>query len=141
MTGEDRVFTTKPAPPPHIDVTPPVIRGPIEVKRKRIANGQRRRVTLGFSISEPARVRVNLTRTTSGIRRGERCLPPKGRRGKRCRRRSSAGRAAASIGSPGAATISLGRRGLVKGAYTAKLVAADPSGNVSKPRAVKFRVR
>jgi hypothetical protein len=86
----------------------------------RVRRGKRRRYRLRARLSEPARLRVLISRRKKGRWRTRRFLT---RRGKK-----------------GVNRVSLGRLRR-KGRYRVRVRAIDASGNSSKRRAVRFRVR
>ena len=111
------------APPPDdpvLDTTAPVI-GKVKVSLKRVKRSKRKKATFRFSVNEPAKVELKLTRTVKGIRKG--------------RRRTSR-----RVHTAGKVTMKLGRP-LVKGHYRVAFKATDSASNRSKPRVVRFRLK
>jgi plastocyanin len=112
---------------------PAVSRVALTRKRFRVAprTGRARRAgtTFTFSLSEPARVRIAISRAVK--RRGRTryvaagALPRRGLKGG-ANRVSFSGR--------------IGRRALAPGAYRATISATDGAGNTSSPRRLAFRV-
>lgn len=138
IVGEDRKFTTRISQEVQ-DVTRPRIEGPVEVRLGKPRDGGRRRAEFRFSLSEPAKVRVYVTRSVTGIRRGRRCVAGGGRRGKCCHRRVAVRSDVVLFRSGGPVTVTLRGRGLSRGRYRARFMATDAAGNRSVPRLKRFR--
>jgi hypothetical protein len=116
-------------------------RTPLVAAAKRHAAG----TTFAFTLSEPARVDIAIQRALPGRRVGRTCRKPSARLRHRraCVRYVTVGtlrRSAKQGRSRVKFSGRLGRRALKLGAYRARLVATDPSGNRSKARTVKFRI-
>lgn len=159
VAGETGIFTTPPLPvePPPAEPDPPATGAtpapPATLPAGRITRAQvvqtrgpratRARVSLRLTVSTGLRVRVALTRTAPGVRRGRACVaPPRGGAAgpARCIRQVPVGRPVTRLlPRPGIHTIILGGpRGLAPGRYTA--TAAAP-GTSAPPRVVRFVVR
>jgi hypothetical protein len=141
------VATTPPAPvitPPPLgampDLVPPAFSGELSVRLTRGTLSGRKRATFRFALSEPAWVRVALTRSAKGVRSGTRCVAPT-RTGTRCSRQIFAGTTTRSITKSGAGVLALSATGLRKGSYRATLVATDAAKNHSLAKRVRFTVR
>lgn len=143
VAGADRTFKTDPVPvvvDPE-DKVAPVFTGRVTVKLAKVKRTKLRRATFGFSLNEPSTVRLKLTRTLTGHRKGGRCVTSKRGKGKRCARAVPAGKVTRAFAVGGKLKLKLGGKGFVKGRYTAILVATDSSGNSSKAKRVRFTVR
>ena len=130
-----------PPPPPLAGDPAPSFIGTITVKQTAAIRRGRKRVAFLFRLSEPASVKVTLTRPAPGVKVGGRCVAP-ARRGTACiRRKPTGGGKTQSFSRSGAGRLTLARSGLIKRRYTATLVATDRAGKRSAPRKVSFRVR
>ena len=152
VAGTDATFTTaaadggggtaptapRPGVSPDGDRVKPVLSG-LAVRLTRATRRGRRRATLRFRLSEPAAVKVVLTRSARGVRRGTRCVALL-RKGRRCTRQAPAGTTTRSM-KAGAGVLALSAAGLRRGSYTATLVATDAARNRSAARKVRFTVR
>jgi PKD domain len=100
-----------------------------------------------FSLSEAARLRIVITRTTSGLREGHDCLPPNARlariHAKHCTRTLTVGTLTRANEPQGSDSVSfsgrIGHRALSAGHYQARLSASGPGG-LSKPVTLAFDV-
>jgi hypothetical protein len=146
------------APPGAMDTEAPLISG-LSLSRKVFAVGRkptpqtaarRRKPKRGtrfrFSLSEPAEVRIEISRVWPGRRAGGRCRKParRNRGGRRCTRYVKVG-ALRRAGLPaGRRSVRfsgrIGRKPLRAARYRAELTATDASLNRSKPRRVRFKV-
>jgi hypothetical protein len=112
-------------------------------KKKKAKKGG---TTISYALSETARTVFTVELKTKGRRKkGSKCRKQtkKNRKGKRCTLWKLSGRFAhAGAGGVNSKPFSgrIGAKKLKKGSYRATLVATDPSGNVSQPRVMKFRV-
>jgi hypothetical protein len=112
----------------------------------RLARG----TTFRWTLSEPARVSISISRAVPGLRHRGRCrratarLRRTVRRRVRCTLQVSAGKPIARDGAAGAnrAFFSgrLGRRALKPGRYSARLTATDAAGNSTRSPALTFRI-
>jgi hypothetical protein len=97
---------------------------------------------LTYQLSEAATVTITVERLQTGRRSGRRCVAGR-RTGTRCTRVTKAGvlRRTSKAG-PSRIAFSgrIGRKALPVGAYRLRVVAADPSGNTSRPVNVKMRI-
>ncbi len=137
-------------------VTARLTRSRFRIGRTRtpaVAAQRRRRAPIGttfrVTLSEPAAIRIRMSRVTSGVRRGAKCVkrprkPPKGRRLRRCTRLVVDGtltRRTAKLGRNDV-TFSgrIGRKALARGRHRAEIVATDAAGNRSKPKRLSFTI-
>ncbi len=137
---------------PPVDRTPPALRD-ARLVRTRFAVGQRstasvarvvRGTVFAFTLSEPARTTVTIARRRTGVRRGTRCLTPRGRHGRACVRLSGAFTLTRPTTPAGAARIAFSGRtskgALRPGRYQARLQAQDAAGNRSRTVTLTFTV-
>jgi streptogramin lyase len=134
--GPDQTPTgggTPPPPPP--DVTPPAITG-VSLSKRRTA------VTLRFTLSEAAGVKLTLSRAAAGKRRGKACVKPakRLRRARRCTRFVRM-RSVSRSEAMGQSAIRLSTRRLRTGRYRLVLTAVDAAGNAAKPVSRSFTKR
>lgn len=102
--------------------------------------------TFGFTLSEPAALKLTITRATIGRRVGKACRPTS--RANRSRRRCTYDKVVTTIRRPslkaGAAKVAfsgkVGARRLTNGTYEAVFVATDAAGNASKPLTLRIKV-
>jgi len=102
--------------------------------------------TFSLSLSEPASLRIVVTRATSGRRVGKTCRPLT--RANRKKRRCTYDRVVTTIKRPGlragrakiAFSGKVGKRRLPVGPYKAAFVATDAAGNASKARTLRLEV-
>jgi len=101
--------------------------------------------TFQYTLSEPATVRVVISQTRSGRRKGKRCLAPtrKLRKARKCTRTSVKG-TLTRTSHQGANRVAfsgrIGSRKLAPGRYQATLTATDPAKNASKPKTIAFTI-
>ena len=140
----------RPAP----DTTPPTLSASLKNKRFRVGKGtslfgaRKKRAPVGttfrYTLSEAARVTIQLQRALPGVKRGKRCLKPsKRRRGKRCTRFVRVGQLVRE--SPkGKSQVPFNgrikRKALKPGKYRAVVSAVDAAGNRSAARNLNFQV-
>jgi hypothetical protein len=150
--GADRTFST----PETTDRTAPVFlaaslkpaafaidrRG---MPERTVSSAVRKGTTFRYRLSELARVVFTIERVLPGRRVKGRCVKPtrSNARKPKCNRFLLVGRFAMQAAT-GTNTKRfsgrIGRKTLRVGRYRATLIAKDPSGNVSKPRRLNFRV-
>jgi streptogramin lyase len=132
----EQTATTPPLP----DTTPPAITA-ASLSKTRIRAGTRS-VSLRFTLSEPASLRLTLSRAAAGKRRGKGCVkpPPRLRRAKRCTRFVRV-RVASGNGTGGAISLAISTRRLRPGRYRVVLDATDAAGNKALPVTRSFTVR
>ena len=120
-----------PPPPDTTDRTPPVVSG-LSLKPKRLSLRKLRSTGLGFSLSEPATVKVAVQRVVKGRRKRGRCVTkPPPRRGARCVKTTTVKRVTATLpAGPAQLRIAL-RRPLSPGSYRVTISATDQAGNRS----------
>ncbi len=154
VTGADRTFTTAapavapppPPPPPPPSAGPDTVApklGKVTVKLGKATKRGRKRPSFAFTLSEPASVKLTLTRPAAGRLKGKRCVKPtpKLAKNKRCTRQVPVSTTTRSLTKAGASTIALAASGVAKGKYLATLVATDSAKNASVPAKVSFTVR
>jgi hypothetical protein len=126
---------TTPPPPPPPDKTAPVISAVSLTKTSA-------RVRLTFTLSEPATLKIDVSRAARGQRHGKSCLKPNVRRkkAKRCTRWLRV-RALGGNGVAGLNTIQLNTGKLRKGSYRVVFSATDAAGNRSVRVTRTFRIR
>jgi hypothetical protein len=141
------------ATPALLDTTAPVLTrlraAPASFAVRSAASGGKKATggtTLGFTLSEAAKVTIALQREVAGHRSGARCVagaPTRGSRAKRCTALRAAGSITAA-GRAGANTTAfsgrIGKRALAPARYRASATAADATGNKT-PAAVTLRLR
>jgi hypothetical protein len=142
--------------PPAVDRTAPILsrlgmlRRLFLVSRRatalRAGASLRRGSAFRYTLSESARVTFTIQRLLPGRRVGRRCLAATRARRRRPRctralRRGTLVRANVRAGRRSTPFSGrLGRRPLAAGSYRAVLRATDASGNVSRPRSLRFRI-
>lgn len=138
---------------PPLDTQAPLIGGfratPSVFALARVATPVATRVPRGtrfrYTLSEPARVTLNLQRARPGRRSGRRCVAPSPRlrQANRCIRFSTVG-TLRRTGTKGVNSIRftgrIGKRALRAGRYRAVISATDPAGNRSRLRSAGFRI-
>jgi hypothetical protein len=154
--GVDQTFKTVAVPtPPKSILRPTLTSVSLTNKRFRVAKPATaifaRKAPLGttfrFTLSEPAKVTIKITKTAPGLRRGHSCLAPTARlrhkHAKRCTRTLTLGTLTRSRERKGANRIPfsgrIGTRPLARRGYTAVLRASDAAGS-SKPVALSFTI-
>lgn len=177
VVGEDRTFTTAAIPvdpgPDLGPVSPPApgtdrgdgrpggtapprfVGKPRVVLRRVSPRSVRRRATLRFRISRPARVRANVFRLVRGTRRGIRCVTiptpgvtrsalrdrrPRSDLRRRCFRRAHVIRVIKPRAGRGPVTLPLGKRAFGRGLYAVSLAAAVPGSGRPRTAMIRFRV-
>lgn len=111
-------------------------------RRKRTAAG----TSIGFRLSETAKVTLLIERRTSGRKVGKRCLKAtsKLRKRKACTRYVKLGTLTRKAVKPGAVKIAfsgrIGKKALKSGRYRLSVGARDVAGNAATTRRVTFRV-
>ena len=110
-------------------------------RRRKIRRG----TTLKLSLSEPARVRFDLLKKSTGRRVGRRCVKPRraNRKRKRCTRlvRKGTFRRSAPTGrSKVAFSGRIGRRALKRGRYVLRATPTDAAGNTGKPDSLSITI-
>ena len=118
--------------PPVKDTTPPAFAS-ISATRKSVK----------YSLSEPAKVTVRLSKAAPGKRSGPKCVKPtlKLRRARSCTRWVAVVRPVTAAQSQGLRSVSFKKLALRTGTYRVRLVAVDAALNKSAPRIVRFRVK
>jgi hypothetical protein len=135
--------TYSPAPQPYKPAPDKKAPTLIKVKLTPKAVRAKSRITLTFTLDEPARVAGVVTLRSIGVRtRGRRCVArTRGRHGPPCPLRTRAGRVLAARANRGVNRARLNLSRLAPGRYTLTLTPTDPSGNVGRTRAVQFTVK
>jgi len=125
------------APPP--DVTAPIVTG-ARLSRTTLAVGVRN-IVLRFALSEPATVRLRLSRRAVGRRRGRACVrpTPRLRKARRCTRLVRV-RTSSAAGVSGLNAIRIATRRLAPGTYVVVLTVADAAGNRASPITRRFTI-
>jgi uncharacterized delta-60 repeat protein len=113
----------------------------VRVSRTRVKRG----TVFSYTLSEPARMVFRIERKAKGRRVGRKCAPAtrRNRARRACTRYVLFGSfAQASKAGANRRTFSgkIGPRTLRPASYRATLTATDPSGNVSKPKRVSFKI-
>jgi virginiamycin B lyase len=136
-TPPDQTPATTPPPP---DTTPPAITA-ASLSKTRIRAGTRS-ISFRFTLSEPASLKLTLSRAVAGKRRGKSCVKPtrRLRRAKRCTRFVRV-RTASGSGTTGAISLAISTKRLRRGRYRAVLEATDAAGNKALPVTRRFTVR
>jgi hypothetical protein len=106
-----------------------------------------RGTSFGFTLSEPARLKIMITRSAPGLRSGRRCVAPSHKltltHAKRCTRTLTVGTLTRASEPGGADSVAfsgrIGQRALTPGAYRAVLTASNANGS-SGPVMVAFTV-
>ena len=110
-------------------------------RRKKAPRG----TTLRLVLSEPARVRFDLLKKSSGRRVGRRCVKPTraNRKRKRCTRLTRKGtfrRSAPAGRSKVAFSGRIGRKALKRGRYALRATPTDAAGNRGKAASLSIRI-
>lgn len=110
-------------------------------KRRRVPRG----TTLRLRLTEPARVRFDLLKKSSGRRVGRKCVKPsrKNRTRKRCTRLTRKGtfrRSAPASRSKVAFSGRIRRRALKAGRYALRATPTDAAGNTGSARSLSIRI-
>jgi hypothetical protein len=136
-TPPDQTPTATPPPP---DTTPPAITA-VSLSKTRIRAGTRS-ITLLFTLSEPASLKLTLSRAVAGKRRGKTCVKPSPRlrRAKRCTRFVRV-RTMSGTGTTGAISLVVSTRRLRPGRYRLVLEATDAAKNKALAVTRSFSVR
>ena len=137
-TGEDHTFTT-PAQPAGADTTAPVITGasitPKRFKAKRSA-------TVRFTLSEPAALKLVVSRAAAGRKVKGRCRKPtRANRAKRRCTRWVARKTLTPAGVAGANAVRLPGARLKPGRHRVAITATDAAGNRSARVTLAFKIR
>lgn len=128
---------------PQADATAPILAGLTLTKRSFVAG---KGTVFRITVSEPGRVRVVITRATSGRKVKGACAPvtKKNRKAKRCTYQRVVHQFEQPVGG-GAAAIpfsgKIGKRRLPVGTYTATLAAIDGAGNASPGVSIRFTIK
>ncbi len=112
----------------------------VSFSKRAFASGTKT-VSLRFTLSEPATVKLVLSRRVAGRRRGTSCVKPTRtlRRAKRCTRLVRV-RTISATGKAGANAVQIDARRLTAGSYGAALTATDAAGNRARALTRTFTV-
>jgi streptogramin lyase len=127
------------ATPPPPDTTPPAIT--LASLSKTVIRAGTRAIQLRFTLSEPAAVKLTLSRAAPGKRRGKTCVKPTARlrKARRCTRFVRV-RAVSTNAIAGQNTLQISTRRLRIVRYRVVLAAADAAGNRAVPLSRTFNI-
>jgi hypothetical protein len=120
-------------PPPPPDLAPAISR------LKLSASSFRKSATIGFKLSEAAKVTLSFERRLSGRKRHGKCMTS-AKKGARCTLYRKLSSKTTVDGSAGMNSLRLGRRGMSAGSYRLTLVATDAGGKRSAAARTAFRL-
>jgi hypothetical protein len=102
--------------------------------------------TFRITLSEPAAFAIRISRVTTGVKKGKRCVKrtKKTRKGKRCALLTTRGTLTRRAGKQGRNNVKfsgrIGRKALSRGRHQAEIVATDAAGNRSRPKRLAFTI-